>query len=105
VLKDYDRALVWIEDRFRHSPAAGHMPGRHCSLRNLSNLLPGLFESEAARRQLDWFISGHGENDGILRRARGYLACGNLGHKTPSPAGFKAYAVPPSLAKRPTDHV
>ncbi len=23
MLKDYDRALVWIEDRFRHSPAAG----------------------------------------------------------------------------------
>ena len=32
---------------------------------NLSNLLPGLFESEAARRHLAWFISGHGEDDGF----------------------------------------
>ena len=29
----------------------------------------------------------------------------NPGHKTPSPVGFKAYAVPPSMANRPTDHV
>ena len=31
----------------------------------LSNLLLGLFESEAVRRQLDWFISGRGEDDKI----------------------------------------
>jgi hypothetical protein len=54
-------------------------------LMSLSNLLPGLFESEAVRRQLDWFISGHGEDDGILRRARGYLVCGNQCLALPSP--------------------
>jgi hypothetical protein len=59
-----------------------------------------LFESETVRRKLDWFIIGHGEDDGFLVSSTPIGACGGAGYKTPSPAGFKRYAVPPSVESR-----